>query len=92
MECKCGSQSGEYKSGVSSKTGKPYKGWKCSACNLMTWIKDQTPSKNYPDQSSNPLVELMKRNNELLVKILNAVSTKMTVEKEELQPDSDTPF
>jgi hypothetical protein len=91
MECKCGSQDGEYKSGISKKTGRPWKGWKCSGCSEMTFLRDNAqPSSN--QSAPNPIVELMKRQNELLAKILSAVSTKTTLEKEELQPDEETPF
>ena len=39
MQCnKCGSQNGQYKSGVRQKNGKPYRGFKCSILGEMSFM------------------------------------------------------
>lgn len=93
MECsKCQCQDGEYKSGISKKNGKPWRGWKCSSCGEMTFLKDSGAVSCIKTSQENPLVKLIERNNELLVKILSALSKEVELEKEELKPDEDTPF
>ena len=41
--CRCGSQAGEYRSGISKKNNKPWKGWKCSQCGEMIFLKTEAP-------------------------------------------------
>ena len=44
-QCKqCGGVT-EYKKGVSKKTGKPYRGYKCTSCGKFEFINDPNPQK-----------------------------------------------
>lgn len=95
MKCKCGSENGEMKSGVSQKTGKPWTGWKCRDCREMTWVRDnQKVPSSAPQQ--NLILEEMKRQTQLLAQILSTLKTNKgeayEPEPEELKPDQTTPF
>lgn len=92
MQCKCGSQDGEYRQGVSKKNNKPWRGWKCSQCGEMQFLRSETPKTASTAPVNNQVSELLKRNNELLVKILSALTKTASVEPEELTPDEETPF
>lgn len=38
----CGSKTGKVLSGISKKNGRPWRGFKCSDCDAMTWLRDET--------------------------------------------------
>ena len=100
MQCPCGSQDGEYKSGVSKKNGKPYRGWKCNQCGDMQFLKTNgSGGSNYPSKpqaqsagaGSQMLLELQE-----IRKLLQVLVTQKTgqvqIAQTELVPDEDIPF
>ena len=81
MECKCGSQAGDYRSGISKKNGKPWKGWKCTQCGEMAWIRD-----NASASTANPVMDKL----DAIDKKLELIIKKLP--KNELEPDDKVPF
>lgn len=95
MNCpECQSPIKTVPAGVSKKTGKPYDSFQCCSNRECGWkpAKKANPSPSPIQGTASPVIDLLKRNNELLAKILSAVSKTTTVEPEELEPDSTTPF
>lgn len=99
MKCsKCGSESGQYKSGISKKTGRPWKGWKCSSCNEMTFLKAEN-APGVPQVASGAIhpifasiLQEFKTLNAKLQRIVDLLAKEkgeISVGPEELEPDSE---
>lgn len=96
MQCQCGSQSGEYKQGISKKNNRPWKGWKCSQCGNMQFLKTDSQSPvmaqgggnggNVSYGSEVPVSAILK--------LLNSMDAKLNkiLGKDEFGADSETPF
>lgn len=68
MQCKtCNSSNTVMKSGVSKKTGKPWKGVRCNDCNEMTFMKTEFTGTSGSQTGNQQVVQL-------LAKILNALN------------------
>lgn len=94
MQCACGSQDGEYKSGISKKNGKPWKGWKCKQCDQMQFM----PTQNFAPKTAAPQTTQAQPpavNNTIIV-MLNSIDDKLNKllarTKNELEPDQEVPF
>lgn len=107
MQCVCGSQAGEYKSGVSKKNGKPWKGWKCQTCGEMQFLRQnqaqgqQTTAAAAPvaapvHNKSDEVLQELRRQSQLLAKIYSALEQangkEYEPEPEELKADETVPF
>lgn len=97
MQCsKCNSENVSLRTGVSKKTGKPWKGLRCADCNEMTWLKADAPAA--PTVSANPVLagilqelKVLNAKMQRLVDVLAAEKGQISVGPEELEPDENAP-
>ena len=83
---KCSSQSTTFKEGVSKKTGKPWKAYKCDDCGEMNWVKSSPARTESGSQVPGISLSDIKKQ---LDRIEKAISGKVNVE---VSNEEEAPF
>ena len=90
MEChKCQSQDGDFKEGVSRKTGRPWRGWKCKQCGDMVFLPSKT---NSPKPQETDFLKVLRSIDSNVQRIAQKLELKHEPLEEVTNEESDAPF